>query len=129
GARLTRGWVGRLLPKLDTLGFQLYSLDLREHARVHTQAVLALKSGGDPGPARHLLGSLRDVARLQRIYDSRAMQVFIMSGTDSTDDILSFVWLAELSGIDLTRMMPVPLFESVESLRNSVEICRSIWND
>jgi phosphoenolpyruvate carboxylase len=42
---------------------------------------------------------------------------------------LSLVWLAGLGGIDLAHMMPVPLFESIESLRNSVEICRRIWND
>src|SRR5262249_49879830 len=40
-----------------------------------------------------------------------------------------FVWLAELSGIDLERMMPVPLFESIESLQDSANICRLLWQD
>ncbi len=131
GERLARLLLEPLLRQLDTFGFHLYTLDLRQHVRVHGRAIAALKlqDRSEPAAARDLLGGLRDAARLQRAYGSRAMQVYILSGTTSRDDILSFVWLAELSGIDLACMMPVPLFESVESLRNSVEICRSTWTD
>jgi phosphoenolpyruvate carboxylase len=131
GERLERLLVEPLLRKLDTFGFHLYTLDLREHAHVHAQAVEALKAAekGGAGAARDLLGRLRDVARLQRVYGPKAMQVYIVSGTTAPEDILSFVWLAELGGIDLTKMMPVPLFESIESLRRSVDICRAIWTD
>ena len=72
---------------------------------------------------------LREVARLQRTHAPPSMQTYIISGTESAADIQSFVWLAELSGIDLTRLMPVPLFESIESLRQSVETCAAIWSD
>jgi phosphoenolpyruvate carboxylase len=131
GERLARLFVEPLLLKLRTFGFHLYTLDIREHARVHAKAVTALKAGEsvDAKDARDLLGSLQDVARLQRLYDARAMQSYIISGAGDPEDILSFVWLAELGGIDMNRMMPVPLFESIESLRNSAAICRSIWTD
>ena len=131
GQRLAHLFVEPILRKLNTFGFHLYTLDLRQHARVHAAAAEALKSSNktDVGAARDLLGSLRDIARLQGSYGPQAMQTYIMSGTEAAEDILSFVWLAELSGIDLTHMMPVPLFESIESLRESAGICRSIWSD
>jgi phosphoenolpyruvate carboxylase len=129
GNRLARLLVDPLLEKLQTFGFHLYTLDLRDHARVFAAAVNALTSreSDDAGAARDALGGLRDVARLQRSHDPEAMNTYIISGTASAEDVLSFVWLAELGGIDLTRLMPVPLFESIESLRSSVDICRSIW--
>jgi phosphoenolpyruvate carboxylase len=131
GKRLARLLVEPILWKLDTFGFHLYTVDLREHSRVCAKAAGALKSGepGDAGDARGVLGSLRDVARIQRDYGSTALQVYIISCTEKAEDILSFVWLADLSGIDLRHLMPVPLFESIESLRDSVEICRAIWAD
>jgi phosphoenolpyruvate carboxylase len=131
GKRLAELLLGPLLRKLDTFGFHLYTLDVREHARVVARGIAALKSNNpaDAADARDLLGNLRDVARLQRIFTPRAMQRCIVSGTETPGDILSFVWLSQLSGIDLTRLMPVPLFESIDSLRNSVDICRAIWTD
>jgi phosphoenolpyruvate carboxylase len=131
GKRIARLLVEPLLRNLDTFGFHLYRLDLRAHARECTKALSALKHGdaNNVGAARDLLGELRDVSRLQRMYGPEAMGVYILSGTDEANDILSFVWLAELGGIDLTHMMPVPLFESIDSLRNSVGICRKIWRD
>jgi len=131
GARLSRLLVEPLLRNLDTFGFHFYTLDIRQHARVHAKAVAALRSAdmNSAAAAQCLLGILRDVARLQRTYGARSMGVYIISGTVAPEDVLSFVWLAQLSGINLKTMMPVPLFESIESLRNSVEICRAIWND
>jgi len=131
GKRLARLLVEPLLRKLDTFGFHFYALDLRGHRREIVKAVASLNSRdrADAGDARDVLGGLRDISRLQRVYGAEAPGVYIISGTDEPDDILSFVWLAGLGGIDLTRMMPVPLFESIESLRNSVAICRAVWTD
>jgi phosphoenolpyruvate carboxylase len=130
GERLARLLVDPLLRKVNTFGFHLYTLDLRQHARVHAKAITALESRvrDDAGTASGVLGNLRAVARLQQTYGPRTMRTYILSGAGSAEDILSFTWLAELGGIDLARMMPVPLFESIESLRNSVAVCRSIWN-
>jgi len=131
GERLVRTLIEPLKQQLRTFGFRLYSLDVRQHARVHAQAVQALRSGEAEAAskARDTLGALRDVARLQQRYGDHTMQAYILSGASSAADILSFVWLAEVSGIDLRRMAPVPLFESIQALRDSAAICRSIWND
>jgi phosphoenolpyruvate carboxylase len=131
GERLAFLLIDPLLWKLDTFGFHLYRLDLRQHARVHRKAVAALKSASrdDASDARGLLGALSAVAALQKTFDHAALGTYILSGADSAEDVLSFTWLAELAGIDLRHMRPVPLFESIESLRKSTAICRSIWND
>jgi len=131
GARLARLLVDPLLRTLDTFGFHLYTLDLRQHARVHASAVRALTSAKpeEVGAARDVLGELRGFARLQKSHDPRAMQAYIISGASSPDDVLSLVWLADLCGIDVSRLAPVPLFESIESLRHSAEVCRALWND
>jgi phosphoenolpyruvate carboxylase len=131
GERPERLLVEPLLQKVNTFGFHFCSLDLRDHAGVYAKAVAALESPekGAAAEARDLLGGLRDVAQLQRMYGPKALRVHIISGTDGPRDILSFVWLADLSGIDLTRMMPVPLFESIDSLRQSPDICRVVWRE
>jgi hypothetical protein len=53
--------------------------------------------------------------------------VYIISGTAAPADILSFAWL-ELSGIDLTWMMPVPLFELSRACA-AASISAATWND
>jgi phosphoenolpyruvate carboxylase len=131
GERLARLFVQPLLRNLDTFGFHFYTLDIRQHSSVHAKAAAALSSAdvSNASVARNVLGNLRDIARLQSIYGRKSMQVYIISGATAEDDILSFVWLAKLSGIDLTRMMPVPLFESIAGLRSSAAVCRVIWSN
>lgn len=131
GARVARLLLDPLIRKLDTFGFHLHGLDLRQHAKIHAKAVSSLRSGSnaETGPAREMLGRLRAVAGFQNRFDPRAMQTYIVSGSSSAGDILSLIWLWKLSGIDQGQLMPVPLFESIEDLRGSVEICRTIWTD
>ena len=131
GERLAELLVDPLIQNVRTFGLHLHALDLRQHARVHAEAFAALRSGtaASADSARTLLDRLRAVAQLQRSYGPRTLRSYVVSGTATGEDILSLVWLAELSGMDLTHLMPVPLFESIEDLRNSAEICASIWSD
>jgi phosphoenolpyruvate carboxylase len=130
GQRLAEIWLKPLIQKAETFGFHLHKLDLRQHARVHAQAVAALRSGSaSTDAAKVQLDTLRQMARLQQDYGREAFGSYIISGTTSAEDILSFVWIAEIGGVDLTRLMPVPLFESIEDLRKSPEICTSIWSN
>ena len=127
GVRLARLLVDLLIRQVDTFGFHLHSLDLRQHARVHAKTVSALRSGnGDTAGARELLGSLRGIADLQKTSSPHAMGVYIISGSARAQDVLSFTWLAELSGIDLTRLMPVPLFESIHDAQRRGSVPRHL---
>jgi phosphoenolpyruvate carboxylase len=119
-----------VIRQADTFGFHLHRLDIRQHARIHAGALAALSGDRERTPeARDLLDTLRTIGGLQQAYPSEALRSYIISGATSAEDVLSFRWLAELSGIDPARLQPVPLFESIDSLRASADICRQIWTD
>jgi phosphoenolpyruvate carboxylase len=122
-------WLRPLMEKVRTFGLNFHRLDVRQHARVHAQVVAAQRTGSDStDEVKIVLESLRKIAELQRTYGADAFGSYVVSGTSRAEDILSLVWLAELGGVDVTRLTPVPLFESIEDLRASPVICRSIWS-
>lgn len=130
GIRLASLLLDPLIQNVRTFGFHLHRLDVRQHARTHAQAVQALRSGTGPvDPARDVLDTMRKIAELQMAFGPKVFGSFIVSGAARADDILSLVWLAELGGIDLTHIMPVPLFESIDDLRQSAATCASLWSD
>lgn len=138
GERLAR-LVGTLLRKLHTFGFHLYALDIRQHAHVHAEVVRELgpeldkESKSEAG--QELLETLRTVAKLKRSYPACSIRQYVISGAESEQDVLSVVRLAKLAGVavagskDDPGLMPVPLFESVESLRCAADVMRRLWND
>ena len=62
----------------------------------------------------------------------------MISGAACVDDVLAVVRLARLGGVTVEGsgetpgldpgLMPVPLFESIEDLRNAPSICRELWS-
>jgi len=133
-----------LLRQLNTFGFHLHTLDVREHASVHKLALLEFahvgraNEGGLPAApsaeTANLLGSLRMVSDLKRDYPPAAIRSYVISGAQSAADVTTLVCLAELSNVQVASsmgsdpgVMPVPLFESIEDLRNCPAICRSLW--
>jgi phosphoenolpyruvate carboxylase len=77
------------------------------------------------------------VAELKKTYPPEALHSYVISGATGSQDVLSLIWLMELSGIEVRGnsarkdpgIMPVPLFESIEDLRQAPEICRRLWQD
>jgi len=144
GERLACDYVDSVLRRVDTFGFHLHTLDIRQHARVHAQAVAELAAGRDAtslaaSPSAEtveLLDTLRAVAQLKREYPPESIRNYVISGAESADDVVSLVWLMELCGVQVAAtpdgrdpgIMPVPLFESIEDLRNAAEVCRSLWS-
>jgi len=148
GERLVRALLDPLLIRVRTFGFHLHSLDIRQHAKVHDTAVaelaaLSLAGTGSqavlpatPGPQTcELLDTLRSIAILKRRYPAEAIRSYVISGASRVQDTLSLVWLLELCGVRVAAngnedpgVMPVPLFESIEDLRQAPEICRTLWS-
>lgn len=144
GERLVTGYVAPLRQLVTTFGFHLHTLDLRQHAKVHALAVEEL-AGGLSGKLVNpisqqtieLLETLRGVAELKKNYPPQAIKSYVISGATGARDVLSLLWLMELSGIEVRGnatqnnpgIMPVPLFESIEDLRNAPDICRSLWQN
>ncbi len=149
GKRLARQWIDPLLRKIDTFGFHLHTLDIRQHARVHEQAIKELAAGAGscddpslslaPAPSEQtekLLATMRTIAGLKRNFPPQAMRSYVISGASGVRDIQALIWLLELGGVSVKGsadgrdpgMMPVPLFESIEDLRNAPRICRTLWS-
>jgi phosphoenolpyruvate carboxylase len=148
GQRIARQLLDPLLRQVKTFGFHLHSLDIRQHARVHAQAIAELSRGAageDKGfrslldspsdETRRVLETLRMVAELKREFPPQAIRTYVISGASRVEDILAVVWLARLCGVRLEAspdgvdpgLMPVPLFESIEDLRNCPQVCRALW--
>ncbi|HEX8458844.1 MAG TPA: phosphoenolpyruvate carboxylase [Pyrinomonadaceae bacterium] len=158
GGELAEGLLDPLLLQIETFGFHLHTLDLRQHAHVHRQAVLELAGGarfdreaettsalgaetGDEIPVASpettaLLESLRALAELKRTISPRVVRSHVISGASVERDVLALLWLLELCGVRAKAsveggdpgVMPVPLFESIEDLRRAPEVCRSLWS-
>jgi len=138
GERLAR-LVGALIRKLRTFGFHLYTLDIRQHARVHAQVIGELGPELDKEPkseaSQELLETFRTITKLKRSYPASSIRQYIISGAESVEDVLSVVRLAKRAGVgvagskDDPGLMPVPLFESVESLRSAAAVMRRLWGD
>ncbi|MFL6212479.1 MAG: phosphoenolpyruvate carboxylase [Blastocatellia bacterium] len=148
GERLAAQLLDPLIRQAETFGFHLHTLDIRQHARVHAQAVRELSRGAEIQNAANitlpiapseetavLVDALRRVAALKRSYPPQAIQSYVISGARSVEDVLSVAWLAEVAGIrvaasgDDPGLMPVPLFESIEDLRHCPEVCRALWTN
>jgi len=143
--RVVRLLLDPLLRQVDSFGFYLQVLDIRQHARVHAQAIAELSSGKNAGksalPAspsnetRGLLEVLRTVAELKREFPPQAIRSYVISGVSKVEDIVAVIWLARLCDVRVEAsedhndpgLMPVPLFESIADLRNCPEICRMLW--
>ena len=144
GERVARFLFDPLLRQVETFGFHLHTLDVREHESVHRRALLEVSNVGaaneaalPPAPSKEtakLLDSLRMVSELKRDYPPEAIRSYVISGAGAAADITTLVSLAELNGVQVAStngvdpgVMPVPLFESIEDLRNCPAVCRSLW--
>jgi len=141
GGRLAALRVDPLLRQVETFGFHLHVLDVRQHARVHARAREELFGPGEdgvlPGPPSPdtllLMETLREVAELKRTYPPESVRRYVISGATGVEDVLTLVRLAEVAGVRVAAeegdpgLMPVPLFESIDDLRRCPEICRELW--
>ncbi|CAN5135091.1 phosphoenolpyruvate carboxylase [soil metagenome] len=140
GERVAALLVDPLLRQVETFGFHLHTLDIRQHALVHDRArgeLLADGADGLPPPpsddTRHVVATMRCIADLKRTYPPEAIRSYVISGARSADDVLTLVRLLEASGVRVGAheadpgVMPVPLFESIEDLRNAPAVCRGLW--
>jgi len=139
-----------LLRKVRTFGFHLATLDIRQHAPAHKQALAEVSSSshaaGAEGPAvglapapssitENVLQTFRSIAKWKKAFPALAIRNYVISGTESEDDIYAVLKLAETCAVEPRGsdadpgLMPVPLFESIQSLRNSNGIMERVWSN
>jgi len=139
GERLAHAGLDQLIRKVRTFGFHLHTLDIRQHARMHSRAVAelgpAFNDKEESNETRDLFETFRMIAQLKQSHPAVSIRNYIISGAESENDVLSLVRLAQSAGVRVAAstndpgLMPVPLFESIESLRTAANTMRLLWSD
>ena len=141
GIRIARTLIDPLILQVRTFGLHLHTLDIRQHARVLQTALQETISdtmapslpSGLSAETSSVLETFRVVAEVKDGCSPEAIRQYVISGAASVDDVLAVVRLARLGGVKVEGsgrdpgLMPVPLFESIEDLRNAPTVCRDLW--
>jgi phosphoenolpyruvate carboxylase len=141
GLRIARNLIDPLLLLVRTFGLHLHTLDIRQHANLHAVALkeaiadtLGKELPGDlSAETASILDTFRVIAEVKTSCTPEVIRHYVISGATCVDDVLAVVRLGRLAGVRLEGsatdpgVMPVPLFESIEDLRNAHEICRELW--
>jgi len=145
GIRIARTLIDPLILQVRTFGLHLHTLDVRQHARVHAAALQeAISDTIAPSLASGLsaqtasaLETFRVISEVKQGCSPEAIRQYVISGASSVEDVLAVIRLARLGGVTVEGagasagtdpgLIPVPLFESIEDLRNAPAICRELW--
>ena len=147
----------RLLRRIDTFGFHLATLDLRQESSAHDAALAELLGDGEwqqhaaaqrgarlaellvrdavpqPKQLAPALEVFRTVAHAQIRYGARALGPYIVSMSHSAADVLAVLVLARAGGcIDAAGHVPLdvaPLFETIDDLRAAPEILAALLRE
>jgi phosphoenolpyruvate carboxylase len=142
GIRIARTLIDPLILQVRTFGLHLHTLDIRQHARVLQTALQEAISdtmapslpSGLSAETSSVLETFRVVAEVKNGCSPEAIRQFVISGAATVDDVLAVVRLARLGGVKVEGserdpgLMPVPLFESIDDLRNAPSVCRELWS-
>jgi phosphoenolpyruvate carboxylase len=142
--RLAYGELQHLAWQAETFGFHLASLEVRQHAAVHAQAIAELAPGAAGEPAaldrlagggwegapdgageatREVLDTLRVMAELQARYGADACRRYVVSFSRSAADLAAVRALARLAVPDgRLELDVVPLFESRADLERACQV-------
>jgi phosphoenolpyruvate carboxylase len=123
--RLAFGELQQLIWQVDTFGFHLAGLEIRQHSAVHARALAEVRAGGALSEqTAEVLATFRAVSWIQDRFGVAACQRYVVSFTRSADDIAAVYELAARAA----RSGPppvldvVPLFESGADLSNATAV-------
>jgi phosphoenolpyruvate carboxylase len=142
GLRIARTLVDPLILQVRTFGLHLHTLDIRQHARVLAtalqEAIADTMAESLPttmsDQTASVLDTFRVVAEIKNGCSPEAIRQYVISGASIVDDVLAVIRLARLGGVKVEGsgrdpgLMPVPLFESIEDLRQAPAVCRELWS-
>ena len=105
-------------------------------------AALAQGEMGSP-LTRETIDTFHAIEELKRTYPARSISQYVISGAESEEDVLNVIRLAQACGVTVAGsgkdvysdcphsndpgLMPVPLFESIDSLRRAGDVMRRLW--
>ncbi|WP_425287287.1 phosphoenolpyruvate carboxylase [Leifsonia stereocauli] len=125
GARRSAyGELQALVWQVQTFGFHLAELEVRQHSKVHRETLAEVRAGGELGDmSQEVLAVFRTIKKLQDTYGVNASRRYIVSFTQSAQDLATVYELADAAlGADAPVLDAVPLFETFADLEASVDI-------
>ncbi|MEV6982616.1 phosphoenolpyruvate carboxylase [Sphaerisporangium sp. NPDC051017] len=121
--RQAYGEIQQLIWQVETFGFHLAELEVRQHSQVHATALEELREGKTSERTEEVLATIRMIAWIQERFGVRACHRYVVSFTRSADDVAAVYELAEHAlGARAPVLDVVPLFESGEDLANSADV-------
>jgi len=118
------GGVQHLIWQVETYGFHLTELEVRQHSQVHAKALAEIESGGAlSAQTEEVLEVFRAIAEIQRDRGLRAAGRYVVSFTQAASDLAAVHRLATHAlGDDAPVLDVVPLFETFADLQAAPEI-------
>ena len=121
--RQAYGELQHLIWQVETFGFHLAELEIRQHSDIHRQALTDLRGGAGPHSEQteEVLDTLRVVGWIQERFGVDACRRYIVSFTRSAEDIAAVHELAAHAAVGgRTPVLDVvPLFETGEDLERA----------
>jgi phosphoenolpyruvate carboxylase len=130
--RAAYGDLQQLVWQVETFGFHLAELEVRQHSQVHESALAEIAEKGLHGDlsdrTREVLDTFRALGAVQQRYGQRAARRYIVSFTQKPEHLAAVYELAELAfeGTDAPVVDAVPLFETFADLAASVDILEAM---
>ncbi len=156
-ARVAYGELAAFRWQVETFGFHLASLEVRQHSDVHAATLAVLRAGQEGSPAAVLarelpgtagvtagevLATFRAIADIQRRFGQAACHRYVVSFTRDAGGVLAVLDLARLAGLPspgatatggfrpaTPTLDVVPLFESSEALEQAGSILDRLLAD
>jgi len=111
--RQAYGELQHLIWQVETFGFHLAELEIRQHSQVHAAALEDIAAGRTSERTEEVLATIRTIAWIQERFGVTACRRYVVSFTRSADDIAAVHALAAHAlGDRAPRLDVVPLFES-----------------
>ena len=113
------GGVQHLIWQVETYGFHLTELEVRQHSQVHAKALAEIESGGAlSAQTEEVLEVFRAIAEIQRDRGLRAAGRYVVSFTQAASDLAAVHRLAKHALGDQAPVLDVvPLFETFADLQ------------
>ncbi|MEV7692670.1 phosphoenolpyruvate carboxylase [Microbacterium sp. NPDC089189] len=129
-SRQAYGSLQRLIWQVETFGFHLAELEVRQHSAVHAKVLAELEAGGERSEqTEEVLEVFRAVAFVQKRFGPRAAGRYIVSFTQSAEDLANVHRLARYAvgeGERAPVLDVIPLFETFADLQAAPGILAEI---
>ncbi|MEV0581830.1 phosphoenolpyruvate carboxylase [Nonomuraea sp. NPDC050310] len=122
--RQAYGELQHLIWQVETFGFHLAELEVRQHSQVHATVLEEVRAGGELSErAEEVLATIRVIGWIQERFGVDACSRYVVSFTRNAGDIAAVYELAEFAlGAKAPVLDVVPLFESGADLDHSADV-------